>query len=140
MPRAWHRQREHTGELAIELWAPDLARLCAEAARALAEVLTGPPPLPATDRSAAPRIATVTAPDREALLVAWLNELIYRADVDHAAYPDVRVVHADDHALRAELRGVPLDSPRLAVKAATFHGLSITPSRGGLGATVILDV
>lgn len=132
-----HTFIEHTGELELRLEAPDLASLLEEAARAMADVMaddaTGPP-------SAAAEHVELAAPDRESLLVDWLNELVYRADVGKRVYGDVHVACADDRRLEATLRGREPTSPRTAVKAATWHRLRVRDTAAGLEATVVLDV
>jgi SHS2 domain-containing protein len=137
MDAARHRFVEHTGELELVLEAPDLPSLFEEAARALADLMAedagGPPTAP-------PEHVELAAADRASLLVDWLNELVYRADVAKRVYHDVHVVRATDRALRATLRGREPTAPRTAVKAATWHRLSVRETAVGLAATVVLDV
>lgn len=134
---ARHRLVEHMGELELFIEAPDLASLFEEAARALAEIMAedanGPPTAP-------PERVELDAADREALLVDWLNELVYRADVHKCVYANVRVERCDDRHLEATLRGREPSSPRTAVKAATWHRLRVRDTPAGLEATVVLDV
>ncbi|MBX3189203.1 MAG: archease [Labilithrix sp.] len=132
-----HRFVEHTGELELRLEAPDLASLLEEAARALAEVMAedaaGPP-------TRAPEHLELAASDRESLFVDWLNELVYRAEVDKCVFVEVRVARATDRKLEAIVRGREPSSPRTAVKAATWHRLRVSDTPEGLEATVVLDV
>ena len=96
--RTTHHFVEHTGELELRLRAPDLAALMEEAARALAEIM-------AEDAGGSPEGAVETvciaASDRESLLVEWLNELVYRADVKKRVYGDVQVERVVDVIERA---------------------------------------
>jgi SHS2 domain-containing protein len=135
MPR--HRFVEHTGELEVRLEAADFASLLEEAGRALADVMAedagGAP-------TAQPEHVEIVAPDRESLLVDWLNELVYRADVNKCVYDDVRVQRANDRKLEATLRGREPRSPKTAVKAATWHRVRVVDTPAGLEATVVLDV
>lgn len=132
-----HRFVEHTGELELRLEAPDLASLLEEAGRALADVMAedaaGAPTSP-------PERLELDAADRESLLVDWLNELVYRADVNKCVYGEVRVAHADEHHLDALVRGRAPSSPRTAVKAATWHRVHVGDTPAGVEATVVLDV
>jgi len=134
---ARHRFIEHTGELELHLEAPNFASLLEEAARALADIM-------AEDAGGRPTAAAehvaLAAADRESLLVDWLNELVYRADVGKHVYGDVHVERADDRHLQATLRGRDPTSPRTAVKAATWHRLRVRDTPSGLEATVVLDV
>jgi SHS2 domain-containing protein len=88
--------------------------------------------------------ATVSAADRPALLVAWLNELLYLLDVHRFIPRRCRIREFRNTALVAELFGDTIDpnrhSVRRMVKAATYHGLSLTQANGGWEARVILDL
>jgi SHS2 domain-containing protein len=135
MPR--HRFVEHTGEIELRLEAADFASLLEEAAHALADVM-------AEDAGGAPTLGAehveIVAADRVSLLVDWLNELVYRSEVNKCVYDDVRVHRANDRKLEAALRGREPRAPRTAVKAATWHRVRVADTASGLEATVVLDV
>jgi len=134
-----HRFGEHTGEVEMNVEADSLAALFEEAARGLADLQAedtlGPPTL-------SEEHVTVTSNDSEALLVDWLNELVYRGEVNKCIYADVRIDRLDEHVLEATVRGREPRAPRTAVKAATWHGVRIRSREGGgpVEATVVLDV
>jgi SHS2 domain-containing protein len=137
-PRAaWHRFLDHTSEVQLEVGAPDLAGLFAEAARALARLLlrgaTGEPAGPA-------RRLVVESADREALLVDWLNEVLYVAETERWVPAEFEVGAITDTRIEARARGVEVDEAPALVKAATLHGLRIEETDGGLRAEVIFDV
>jgi SHS2 domain-containing protein len=134
---ASHAFEEHPGELEIRLQAPSLPALFAEAGRALAERMDGPPLGPP---GAWTGEAAVTAGDREALLVEWLNELVFRSEVSKVILTELEIAHLSDRRLAARLRGTQVASLRNPVKAATYHRLSIVEGAGGWTATVVLDV
>jgi SHS2 domain-containing protein len=136
MTTARHTFAEHTGELEIVLVAPSLGELFGEAARALAEVMAGE--LPAA--SGVAETVSVTARDRDALLVAWLNELLFLDERDKKIYFEVRIDRVNERALTATVRGAEVSSLRTQVKAATLHGLRIADGPEGVSATVIFDV
>jgi SHS2 domain-containing protein len=87
-----------------------------------------------------PERVELSASDRESLLVGWLNELVYRGEVDKCVYGDVHVDLATDQRLEATVSGRDPLSPRTAVKAATWHRLRVQELPAGLEATVVLDV
>jgi SHS2 domain-containing protein len=82
--------------------------------------------------------------DREALLVDWLNYLIYLTDLDGFLGRDFEVVSLTSKHLEAKVRGEIFDASRhpekTAVKAATFHNLEIVSEPDGWRATVVLDL
>ena len=135
---ASHTFEDHIGELALRIEAPTLPMLFEEAGRALSEAMGQ------GDTSGSPadheEEMTVAAPDREALLVEWLNELVYRAEVSRVFPREFRIERISERDLAAVVRGVRLERLRNPVKAATFHGLSVSESPEGFRATIVLDV
>jgi len=136
---ASHVFQDHTAEVLLRVEAPSLAELYAEAGRALAELLADDP---AAVRCGEPERVAVEAADREALLVAWLDELVYRAETRGRVYPVIEVERVTDRMLAATIRGGPPGTWRTAVKAATWHRLRVAEADDGQGfwATVVLDV
>jgi SHS2 domain-containing protein len=129
--------REHRGEVKLRLRAPTLGDLAAEAGRALAEIALGPA-LPAA--SGAARRLRVCARDRGALLVAWLNELVYLADAEGWVAVEFTPIRATDTELLMMTGGVSVTEPPALVKAATLHGLHVAEEGSGFVAEVVLDV
>jgi SHS2 domain-containing protein len=134
--RSMHSFADHTGELELRLHAHSLAALFEEAGRALAEVMGAQSPT----GSGAHEEILLRARDREALLVAWLNELIFLAERDKTIFGDIRIEHVHEGELRARVRGVPTEGLKTQVKAATFHALRVSDDANGVSATVILDI
>jgi SHS2 domain-containing protein len=130
----------HTADLAWRLWGESLPRLFENAGRALSATLTDVRFL----RRRVIREVSVASSDREALLVDWLNHLLYLFDIDGFLGRDFTVVTLTDEHLDARVQGDIYDETRhpakTAVKAATFHQLEIVPDHGGWRATVVLDL
>jgi SHS2 domain-containing protein len=134
-PRHWFEA--HTGEVELHLFAPTLLQLFVEAGLGLAELMAG-------ERRRAPTGSAegveIQAPDRDALLVDWLNELIFRSETRRKIYDELRITGISDRGLRAEIRGAPPEHLRTAVKAATLHRVHIEEQADGFSAAVVLDV
>ena len=135
-----YRQLRHTADLAWRLWGKDLPELFENAGRALSATLTDRRYL----RRRATREVSLTADDREALLVDWLNHLLYLFDIDGFLGRDFEVESLTPERLKARVIGESFDPARhpgrTGVKAATFHQLSIVPAGDGWQATVVLDL
>ena len=135
-----YRQLSHTGDLAWRLWGQDLPELFENAGRALSATLTDRRYL----RRRATRTVRLTAGDWEALLVDWLNHLLYLFDIDGFLGRDFRVESLTPGGLKARVSGETFDPARhpsrTGVKAATYHQLSIVPVQDGWEATVVLDL
>lgn len=133
---------DHTADLGLRIRGADLPDLFATAAEGLSDTIVA-------NRSAVrPELATtveLAADDPAELLALWLNELIYRGEVDHRFFARFDVAIAPDgRSLVATAWGEPIDPERHVldheVKAVTRHGLTLEASDGGWLAEVILDI
>jgi SHS2 domain-containing protein len=136
---AGHRFDEHTSEVELTIEADTLPELYAQAGRALAELLVGtlePPP------AAAPVLEVeLEAADAASLLVDWLNELLYRTEVERTVFTELVVELPEaGRRLRARLRGLAEPAWKGEVKAATLHQASVAAAGRGYRGHVILDV
>lgn len=134
---------DHTADVGLRVTGADLDDLFRTAAEGLFDYIVA-------NRDAV-RVLTrepvaLTADGALDLLVAWLNELIFRCETKHTLYSvfDVRVVD-DGRSLRAELGGEPIDRDRHEldheVKAVTHHALNLSrDERNDWVAEVILDI
>lgn len=134
---------EHTADIVLEVEAPSLSGLLEEASRGLTDCITELEGVqPRTTMQVRKR-----AVDREGLLVGWLNELLYRFEIEGFLARDAEVDVRSDHlGLQAvgRLRGEAYDSQRhafrTAVKAATWHNLKVETDGVAWHAVVVLDI
>jgi SHS2 domain-containing protein len=120
------------------LRAASLPALFEEAARALAEVMLEHP---TEGRRGPAQSVAVNAPDREALLAAWINELVFLSETRKVIWADAHVERMTDTELEAVVHGIEPTALRTAVKGATLHDLVIRERQpGDLEATLVLDV
>jgi SHS2 domain-containing protein len=138
---AWYRFLDHTSEITLHVGAEDWPGLLAEAGHGLAELLLrGAAPGAASDSDTDRRSLEVSSHDREALLVDWLNEIVYVAETGLWVPQEIEIEDCSETHLKALARGVTVEEPPSLVKAATFHGLHVRDLPEGLEAEVILDV
>ncbi|MBM4184324.1 MAG: archease [Gemmatimonadetes bacterium] len=134
---AAHELVDHTSEITVRLRASTFQELLAEAARAFCELI----PAAYLSREAETlRDVRITGRDRTALLVGWLNEIVYLCDVDGWLPGDVESAHEEAEGLTLRARGAPLRTPFVLVKAATLHGASVREGPAGWEGEVTLDV
>jgi len=132
-----HSFLEHTGEIHLRVWAGSLVEFLAEAGRALAGLELGGGGGDAVGPWAA---VEVQSTDRAALLVDWLNELIYQAESGLQVPTEFDLQQVGDSGVRGRIRGAPVSESPALVKAATLHGARVELVEGGLEGDVILDV
>jgi SHS2 domain-containing protein len=137
--RCSYRLIAHTGDAAIQLRAPHLEGLFESAARGVFALL-------AEGRvRRRPVLSTrIESSDAEALLVDWLNELIFLHTVGRWMLIPTRLSIAAGRRLQATLVGEQFDTgrhhARREVKAATFHGLRLERQAGLWRARVVFDL
>jgi len=135
---------DHTADVGFELRTSTLEGLFDEARLALLMVVFERPP----DEGGEDRVVRLSAPDRETLLVRWLNELAYLIQdsgfVPVGARIWIQETGEKGYALEARLTGAPLLLEEYGwqgeIKSATFHGLDVKREGEGWRARVILDV
>lgn len=139
MTRAWETF-EHEADVGLVVRGRDGPDLFANAALAFFELVCD---LERVEERARYALAG-EAEDVGALLVDWLNELVYLFEGERAVCRRFRFRAWSETSYRAEAFGEPVDpdrhDPRGLVKAATYHGLAVHPSGDGYEARVILDV
>jgi SHS2 domain-containing protein len=129
-----YRWIEHTGELELEISAPSEEAVFAEALAAYRELVARAP-----GSESARYDIRLNAPDRAALLVEWLHELVFLAETEDFVPERVVALELDDAELRASVEG-RRDSPAHLVKSVTYHGLELRPDGDGWLGRVVLDV
>ncbi len=133
---------EHTADLGLWVEAADLDDLFQTVATGLFQVIVANP------ESIEPGFeehVELEAGSTDALLIAWLNELIVRCETRRMLYACFAVaLDAAGKRLSAEIAGEEMDRGRHQldheVKAATWHELMVGQAGQGWRARVILDI
>ncbi len=135
---------DHTADVALRVRARSLEGLFREAALGLGRLLTDTSRVRTTERAA----LEIKGIDLEELLVAWLNEILYRSESGamlFAKFEGLRIEKRDD-CYRLEVVGIgerrdaSRHAPGTAVKAATYHGLELDPeSERGYDLIIVFD-
>lgn len=137
---------EHTADVGLDVCAPTLDALFVDAAAGLFDVITDVSRIEAHDE----RAFEVSAEAPDLLLVAWLEELLYRFDTAGELFARGEARVAGDGrdgpawSVRARMLGEPFDPARhplkVQVKAITYHGLELARDEQGWRARVIFDL
>jgi len=136
-PPATHEFLSHTSEVQLLVHAATFPELFAEAGHALGLLsLRGTPDVPQGDW----REIEVESADRVALLVDWLNELIFLAETERWIGIEFEVREMGSRWIIARARGVSVEEPPAVVKATTMHQARISHRDGAIEAEVLFDV
>ena len=132
---------DHTADLGIRARGKTLQELFANAAHALLETVAV---LDTIDPIEQFQIH-VEAESVAELMVAWLDELIFRHEVDEVFFKHVEIVELSETCLSACAYGESMDFAKHVVyteiKSVTYHQLSVCQSSDGeWTANVIFDL
>ena len=131
---------DHTADIGILAYGKDMKQVFANAARGLFSIIINLDSVAVKEN----RDIQVTAPDREALLVNWLDELIYLFETKEMLFNKFEITAINDTELKATAFGEKINLAKhelkTQVKAATYHMLKIEQNKDGYRAQVIFDV
>ena len=132
---------DHTADLGIRVRGDTLQELFTNAAHALLETVAV---LDSIDPIEQFQIH-VEAESVAELMVAWLDELIFRHEVDEVFFKHVEISEISETRLSACVYGEPADFTKHVVfteiKSVTYHQLSVSQSTDGeWTANVIFDL
>jgi SHS2 domain-containing protein len=140
VPKARWEHFAHGADIGVRGIGPTVASAFEQAAVALTAIVARPSDVEARET----RPLECEAPDRELLLVDWLNLLIYEMATHHLLFREFSVEFEGDR-LRARARGEQIDatrhSPAVEVKGATYTALSVhQDAAGNWVAECVVDV
>ncbi len=131
-----YEEIEHTADVGIRAYGRTASEIFAAAAEGMFSLIADPAKVEPKGEVE----IRLTAEDLPKLLVAWLSELLFLHETQRLLFStfDVRV---RGRSLRSHVRGETIDKSRhelkLAIKAVTYHRLSVDPAKGV--AEVIFD-
>ena len=135
-----YRLISHTGDLGMTVRGKDRVDLFERAAWAFFDLLVDARRIEPEN----PLEVSVEAPDREALLVAWLGELLFLFETQKIVLGKFEIETLTDQTLKAIAWGEPFQGEKhrfkRGVKAVTYHQLRIWETPQGWRARVILDI
>ncbi len=136
---------DHTADIGLRVWGGTPAELFESAGRGLAHLMTDPRLV----RPSESREIVLDARDLEEALISWLQEMIYRFEVERFVPAEIEVDEVRLPRVAGRIRGEAFDparhETRLDIKAATYHALEVLRTATGEGgdrweAVVIFDI
>ncbi len=136
---AYYETFEHEADIGIRGFGNSVPEAFENAAMAMYSVMVN---VDAVDRRET-RTVTVSAPDRELLLVEWLNALLAISGIERLIFSKFEV-KIEGTTLNGAVWGEALDrerhEPHVEVKGATYHLLSVKEQDGRFTAQCVVDV
>ena len=133
-------QLPHTADIWIRAHGKDLPELFANAGFAFFDLVAELADF--AEKEA--QIIRAQAADRELLLVAWLDELLYHFDALHLVFKRFDIMELDDTHVVARAFGEKRDPNRhrlrTEIKAVTYHQLAVEQVGDHWEASVIVDI
>ncbi len=128
---------DHTADWALKVYGRSFSELLQNAAEGMNNLMvTNLQTIPQNEE----RHFSLEADDAESLLVEWLNELAYWAEMEQLIFVHIQLQHVTSESLTATVRGGRAPELEKHIKAVTYHNLEITRKSDGLEATVVFDV
>jgi SHS2 domain-containing protein len=131
---------DHPADIGFRVRAATLPELFVNSAQALVYLVLDPSRIESQQKFN----LAARAGDYEALLVNWLNEVLYFIDSKRLALGSFEISRLDETQVECIARGEPRDAvkhpPKLVVKAVTYHQLKIARTSDGWSADVYVDV
>jgi SHS2 domain-containing protein len=129
-----------SGDVGLKIYGNSLDDLFINAVKGLFSLITD------TSGIETRKMITITAhgDNRESLLIAYLNELIFHFDTHNFIGKEIKIDSLTDNSVNATITGEDFDPDRhegkLLLKAATYHDVSIEESGGIWKAFVMFDI
>ena len=131
---------EHTADLKIKVWGDSLENLFSEAALATMRMVKDISKITIVN-SLIQRKVKVEAPDKTALLVDFLSEVLALSQTNKEVYTEVKFNKFSETELEALLRGIKVDEFDEDIKAVTYHEAEVKQNEKGEWETfLVLDI
>ena len=131
---------EHPADIGFRAWGRTREELFENAALALFSLMSELENVPEKES----RAVEATGQDFEALLYAWLAELLTLSEAERFVFRRASVTFLSANRVCATIYGEPFDRNRhhsgTHVKAVTYHQLQMAQTREGWTAQVFLDL
>ncbi len=131
---------EHTADVGLRVYGRSLPELFANAGLGLMALAVEEQAIQPKERLS----LAASGADAEEMLVNWLSEILYFVDAEGWLFCRFSIHRMEDNALQGEGYGERRDpasrSRAVAVKAVTYHQISVSRSGDGWEAVVYFDI
>jgi SHS2 domain-containing protein len=126
---------KHTADLRMRVCADTLESLFLDAVKGMMSIMKKDLESEARNPK---RNLSISAGDKTALLVDFLNEILALAQTNKEVYPTVILKKLSETEIEAELTSVPVDGFDEDIKAVTYHEAEIRKNSAGNWETILV--
>jgi SHS2 domain-containing protein len=128
---------DHTADRALRIYGSNLEDLFLNAARGMNSLMVT---APISGFEQQEKFVALEAMDTESLLVDWLSELAYWAEIEMLVFEEFKIESMSSTYIKARIYGTRVRQLKKHIKAVTYHNLDIVRTDKGMTATVVFDV
>lgn len=128
---------DHTADWALRVYGRNLEQLLRHAAQGMNSLMVANLETVTVTET---RHIALEVYDPETLLVDWLTELAYWAEMERLVFTAFEMTAVSPTHLSAIVRGGTAVKLEKHIKAVTYHNLEIIQTKEGLEATIVFDV
>jgi SHS2 domain-containing protein len=131
---------DHTADIGLRAWGADLTEAFANTARGMFSLVTDLESI----RESVIKELNVKAPDREVLLVEWLNEMLFYFDTEGLLFNRFEIFSLSGNEINSRCFGEKVDRSRhelkRGIKSTTYHMLKIEEKDDQYRIQVLFDI
>ncbi|MDD5634095.1 MAG: archease [Candidatus Omnitrophica bacterium] len=139
-----YRQIFHTADLGALIYGKSMPALYENAAYAMFDMMTRGTLSVKLCGTKIKKIVRSKGPDKEALLVNWLNDLLYLSFKNKVLLNKFKIINLSETGLKADVRGYVFAKEKnpikKEIKAATYHDVEIKKVKNGHAVQLVFDV
>ena len=128
---------DHTADRALRIYGSNLEDLFLNAARGMNSLMVT---APISGSEQQEKFVALKAMDTESLLVDWLSELAYWAEIEMLVFEEFKIESMSSTHIKARIYGTRVRQLKKHIKAVTCHDLDIVRTDKGMTASVGLGV
>ena len=132
-----YQQLEHPTDIRLRVWGRNLAELFQDALLGMMQILKSQI-LNLKSQKLSERKIVVQSNDQTALLIDFLNEVLYQSQVNREIYTKIEFDKLTEKELQARLFGYGIAEFDEDIKAVTYHQAEIKKTPEGNYETIIL--
>ena len=135
-----YEQFPHTADIGIRVFGKDLKELFQNAAFGMFDLVADLDGI----KNSIEEVVEADGDTAEELLVAWLDELLYRFYTKEIIFAKFQIEKLSENNIKAKVFGRPVSANRnrlkTEIKAVTYSDLKINTTDGGYKVEIIFDV